>query len=117
MNYLTKEKHDIWLKEEFPKLQISLYSEEDEMFSKDTGLKNEIFPIIDTINNNTKNLVYRAIIKLTNEEIQKQYNATMRDLQILNTVGRITYQVVIVQVDNELKYKEHGHYTIGSILM
>ncbi len=115
MNYLSEEKHDIWLKEKFPKLQISLYSDKDEMFSNYSGLTNEIFPIVDTINTNTNNLVYRAIIKLTNEQVPKTYNATMRDVQILNSIGRITYQVVIVQVDSELIYKEHGHYTIGSI--
>ena len=118
MEFLNKEQHEKWMKEEFPKLQNSLYGfqgEEDIALkpyytSKDGGIRIENFPVIDTTQSPNSSPSFRAILKLTYEEKPKTYSFTEEDQQVLGSLGSVDYQVIIIQVDKELKHLNHAHY-------
>lgn len=116
MQFLNIEQHEKWLKEQFPKLQKKLYGfNEGEFISINTGLKSDYFPIIDTTSNRGNSPTFRAVIKLTQEEIPKTYIFTEEDREILLTIGVITYQVVIIQVNEEFNLLKKGHYPMNTL--
>jgi len=116
MIFLDKTAHDSWILSELPLLSDNFYGfAKGEYNSSDTNLKSGFFPILDTINPNTNNTVFRTIVKLTLEEIPEKYDFTSADHAIISPNIASTFQVVIIQVDKNLKTVKKGHYSMNSI--
>lgn len=120
-SFLDQQSHDQWLKNKFPTVSNRIHGfEVGDYISTDTGQKIDFYPVIDSTNNISGALVFRVIVKLTNDPLPERIEKfSEQEMSIIGSAApnNPTYQVVIIQVDADLNTLAIGHYPMTSFRM